>query len=304
MSNHFRPTYVCVGGIIIDDIVFPTGETRMGVLGGGVTHAAAGISLWGHRPGLLASVGHGLPEEVLKRLERDFDLQGLVWLDLPQARAWQIFEWDGKRTEIFRVNNIDPFILEPIPDRISAVYAEAQAVHLLRDANLREWRQHFPSAVILWEPIQPFMVRENLAAFRAALPLIDIVSPNWLEAQQMYGIHDPADLIRAMLDDGASVAVLRMGEAGSMVGRQGQPQLITVPVVPVPQIIDQTGAGNTYCGGFLTGWLETHDLITAACRGAVAASFALEVLGVAEPPPPDQRDARYRQLYQQVIVQN
>jgi len=304
MSNHFRPTYVCVGGIIIDDIVFPNGETRMGVLGGGVTHAAAGISIWGHRPGLLASAGHGLPEDVLKRLERDFDLQGLDWLDLPQARAWQIFEWDGKRTEIFRMDNIDPFILEPIPDRIPAVYAEAQAVHLLRDANLREWRQHFSSAVILWEPIQPFMVRENLAAFRAALPLIDIVSPNWLEAQQMYGIHDPADLICAMLDDGASVAVLRMGEAGSMVGRQGQPKLITVPVVPVPQIIDQTGAGNTYCGGFLTGWLETRDLIIAACRGAVAASFALEVLGVAEPPPADQRDARYHQLYQQVLAQN
>jgi sugar/nucleoside kinase (ribokinase family) len=68
------------------------------------------------------------------------------------------------------------------------------------------------------------------------------------------------------------------------VGMRGRDALLAVPAVPVPEVVDQTGAGNTYCGGFLTGWLKSGDLVEAACCGAVAASFALEVTGVADPP--------------------
>ncbi len=129
------------------------------------------------------------------------------------------------------------------------------------------------------------MVAENLAETRAILPHVDIVSPNLLEARQMYGLQDPVDLVRAMLDDGVAVVALRMGEAGSLVGARDHAELLRVPAVEVPEIVDQTGAGNTYCGAFLVGWKETGDLKAAACHGAVAASFALEVTGVADPPP-------------------
>jgi len=66
--------------------------------------------------------------------------------------------------------------------------------------------------------------------------------------------------------------------------------------VPVEQRVDQTGAGNTYCGGFLVGWEQKHDLWIAGAYGAVAASFALEVTGVADPPTGWQalRDRRYQ----------
>jgi len=148
------------------------------------------------------------------------------------------------------------------------------------------------------------MTRENAAAFRAALPLVDIVSPNLLEAQTLYGEPDPAALVRAMLDDGAPVAVLRMGERGSIAGRRGDPDLLRVPAVPVEAIVDQTGAGNTYCGAFLVGWCETRDLAQASCWGAVAASFALESTGVADPPPNyvALRDTRYRELMNRLAV--
>ena len=291
------PAYVCVGGIIIDDIVLPNGETHMAVLGGGVVHGAAGALIWGQRAGLFACAGRDLPESARQRLERDFDLQGLVWLDLPQARAWQLFEWDGKRTEVFRVDELDPFIYYPDPPQVPAAYAAARGVHLLRDAaHLPDWRARYPDAVLLWEPLQQYMISEHAAEFRAALPHIDIVSPNLLEAALIYGCDDPVMLVHAMLDDGASIAALRMGELGSLVGQRGTPDLIAVPPIPVPHITDQTGAGNTYCGAFLVGWVETGDLRQAACYGAVAASFSLEVTGVADPPPDMAalRDERYR----------
>ncbi len=299
------PAYVCVGGIIIDDIVQPDGQTRMGVLGGGVTHAAAGMLIWGQRAGIFACAGYDLPDEARQRLERDFDTRGLLVLDLPQARAWQLFEWDGKRTEIFRVEVLEPFVYAPTPERLPAAYHRAGAVYLLTDAApLPAWRALFPRAPLLWEPLQQYMVAQNAGEFRAGLPLVDIVSPNYLEAAQVYGDDDPAALVRAMLADGVQVAVLRMGAEGSLVGQRGQETLLRVPAVPVPEVIDQTGAGNTYCGAFLVGWVETGDLLTAACYGAVAASFSLEVTGVADPPPDleQQRARRYAWVRERVTI--
>ena len=128
MSDHDQtpaaPEYICVGGIIIDDIVFADGTTRMAIIGGGGAHAATGVRIWGSRPGLCAAVGADLPDTVLKRLERDFDLQGLQWTDTPQARAWQLFEWDGHRTELPRVANWSWYLANPQPDELPVAVLE------------------------------------------------------------------------------------------------------------------------------------------------------------------------------------
>ncbi len=300
-----HPAYICVGGIIVDDIVLPNGETRMEVLGGGVSHAAAGMAIWDVRPGIFASAGYDLPTRARQRLERDFDTQGIRWLDLPQARAWQLFEWDGRRTEIFRVELAEPFLNMPGPDHLPASYRQAKGVYLLQDGNrIPPWRQAFPDAVIFWEPPQAYMTAQNADEFRATLPLVDIVSPNVLEAAQIYGTDDPAALVQAMLGDGAQMVALRRGAEGSLLGGQGVDGEIVVPAVPVPEVVDQTGAGNTYCGAFLVGWCETHELQRAGCYGAVAASFALEVTGVADPPPnkAEIRAERYRWACEHVAV--
>ncbi len=286
MAEQASPAFVCVGGVIVDDIVLPDGETRMEVLGGGVSHAAAGMAIWDQRAGIIARAGRDLPPRARDRLERDFDTRGLIWLDQPQARAWQLFEWDGRRTEIFRVDDYAPFAFAPEPDFTPPVYRGARGLYLLTGAApLPQWRAQFKRTPILWEPIQQYMVSENAAEFRAALPWVDIVSPNLVEARQVYNLRDPDALVRRMLVDGAPVVALRMGEAGSLVGARNHTGLIVVPPVELPQIVDQTGAGNTYCGAFLVGWVETGDLRRAACYGAVAASFALENTGVADPPP-------------------
>lgn len=301
-----RPAIVCVGSIIIDDIVLPDGVTRMGVLGGGVSHAAAGAAAWGERPGIVACVGRDLPAAARDRLARDFDLQGVIALDVPQARAWQVFEWDGRRTEIFRVDVLEPFLTDPQPEHVPGAYEGARGLHLLRPASdVAGWRARFPAATILWEPSQHFMVAGHLPQFRAALPLVDIVSPNSLEAGLIYGLDDPADLVRAMLDDGARVVALRQGADGSLAARADQPGLIHLPAVPVAEIVDQTGAGNAYCGGFLAGWLATGgDLLAAACYGGTAASFALEVTGVLDPSAvgPAERERRRRWLADRAII--
>ena len=277
--------FIAVGSVIIDDIVYPDGRTSMGVLGGGGTHAAYGIALAGRKPALVGLVGHDLPAEIRVRLERDFDTGGLVWVEHPQLRGWQIFEWSGVRNEVFRVEVIKPFMYGPDPDNSGIPFAAARGLTLLRGAeHVAGWRTRFPDATLLWEPVRIFMLSADREAFLRGIPHADIVSPNLHEAQTMYGVEDELELMLLLLADGVKVAALRMGERGSLVAQRGADEAHYIPAVEVPELIDQTGAGNAYCGGFLVGWCSTGDVAQAGCYGAVAASFTLEYVGCASIP--------------------
>lgn len=296
MTDHVSgpPRYAVAGSIFIDDIVYPDGRTDMEILGGGGTHAAAGVLVWGERAGLYSCVGQGLPESARTRIWRDFDTRGVVELPLPQARAWQIFEWDGHRTEVFRMKVMDPFIHDPQAPDATDAYDGAEAVYVLRDAqNLWRWRARHPHAMMLWEPDQPYMVAENKAEYRETLPMVEIVSPNLVEARALYGIDDPVTLVRQMLADGAKVAALRMGEDGSLGGTGDT--VWHCPAVPVPKVVDVTGAGNTFCGGLMVGWMRTRDIGQALAYGAVSGSFAIEQVGVLDATLVDsaERDRRF-----------
>lgn len=279
------PEYLAIGSVIIDDIVYPDGRTSMGVLGGGGSHAAYGMALAGERPGLVAMVGADLPAEIHARLNRDFDARGMVLTRHSQLRGWQIFEWNGLRNEIFRVDVVEPFMYGPAPDDPAISFQAARGFTLLRGPeHVAGWRERFPGATLLWEPVRVFMLSADRSAFLRGLAAADIVSPNLHEAQTMYGVESPRELLRLMLADGAKAAALRMGEWGSMAARRGEDHAWHFPAVGVPELVDQTGAGNTYCGAFLVGYCQSGDLVTAGCYGAAGASFALEHVGCAQIP--------------------
>ena len=287
------PNFLAIGSIIIDDIVYPDGRTSMGVLGGGGAHAAYGIALCGERPGLVGLVGDDLPGDIRARLEADFDCAGLVATPHPQMRGWQIFEWNGIRNEIFRVKVIEPFMYGPAADDGGVPFVNPLGFTLLRaPEQAGGWRERFPDAVLLWEPVRVFMLSADREAFLRGIAEADIVSPNLHEAATMYGIEDELEIMRQMLADGAPVAALRMGEGGSLVARQGEGPAHFIPAVKVAEVVDQTGAGNSYCGGFMVGFCREGDIIEAGCYGAAAASFTLEYVGC--PRLPADLDAEWR----------
>lgn len=274
--------YISIGSIIIDDIVLPDGETRMGMFGGGSTHAIAGMKVWADEVGISAWVGHNLPAEMEAELRRSFDLAGVVRRDLPSPRAWQLFETDGKRTEIFRTD-MQAFIQNsPRPEELPEHYWSAQGVHYQNDVyRLPEWLEKFRahgSGPVLWEPWGEVTIPENRGLFRELMPLVDAVSPNLLEAQNLTGLKDAKAIAGALLEDGARMVVLRMGAQGSLsMDRTGQ--VVRVPPAPPARIVDVTGAGNAFCGGFVVGLAQTGSLLQAACMGSVSASFTLEQFG-------------------------
>lgn len=74
---------------------------------------------------------------------------------------------------------------------------------------------------------------------------------------------------------------LRLGAAGSLVGTSDG-DFFRVPAVPPAELVDVTGAGNAYCGGFVVGLGRGEGPAEAAARAAASASFALEQIGGAD----------------------
>jgi sugar/nucleoside kinase (ribokinase family) len=296
-QSEMIPQLVGVGAVFIDDIVLPTGQTYMGQLGGGVVHALMGAALWGERPGINAVIGSGLPDEALTHLQDNLDTTGLIQLDLPQIRAWQLFEEDGTRRELYRVQQTEPFIRGAQPSDLPSAYRQADGFYLLQEFDgVRAWCQTV-RGIILWEPLQQIMLPGNREAIRDILQTypITFISPNLKEAQAVYENRSSTEIIQGLLEDGAQGVALRMGEQGSIVADRATGEHWHIPAVPVRQVVDQTGAGNTYCGGLLWGLVRSKSLCEAGLAGAVAASFCLETVGVMNPKQVQlaERDRRF-----------
>jgi sugar/nucleoside kinase (ribokinase family) len=260
----------------------------MAALGGGMTHAAMGMRVWTPDVRPVAEVGGDYPPEMWAQLEAHFDTQGLRKRPgLPTPRAWQLFEVDGHRTEIFRTRYEDLVALNPQPNDIPLDVLASRGVHLQAHAPepLDEWIPRLHAAgvpFILWEPWDPFLVPENFDMFARLAATVDAVSPNLEEGRLLTGAQDPREVLRRLLGTGVSMVALRMGAQGSLVADQGG-TLLRVPAVPPVQLVDQTGAGNAFCGGFVVGMGETGSLAEAAKYAAVSASFALEQFGALYP---------------------
>lgn len=296
MSDPAPPVaYVSVSNVIIDDIVLWDGRTAMATLGGSGTHAVAGMRWWHAGPlGLSAYVGADLPVSMRQALEQlGVDPAGLV--AQPGAvtpRAWQLFEKDGLRTEVFRTSLPAFRALSRTAIQLPTSYWRARGFHVIWGATLAEataflqqLRTVNAQARIVLEPLEDWFA-EAEANWRPLLAHVDAFVLNWVEGRQLSGLEKPeriADWLQAL---GAAQSVIGLGAQGALVKAKdgGAWRIAAVPV----QVVDETGAGNALCGGLLTGLGEGLGWVPAVQRGMVSASFAIEQFGA---PEPDQTRA-------------
>ncbi|NLX08845.1 MAG: hypothetical protein GXY36_04255 [Chloroflexi bacterium] len=284
-------------GIIIDDIVFPQGTTRMGVLGGGGPQTAWGTAAAlgsGETVGLVAGVGRDLdPGALVPLAAARVNLDGVRVTALPTPRAWQTVEFDGRRTQVWRV---EPQTLgEQLArhwDVLPPAYREARwfhwgihpgdaapAIAFARDLRERGRR-------VSLEPFRPPPAPMSDEQIGALLEVCDVFSPNWREAAMMTGSDDERQIIARFRALGGRILALRRGEAGADVWDLPAGRGVRVPAVPTG-VIDPVGAGNTFCGALIA--RLDDGLAEAACHATVAASYAVEQIGIpaALPDPAD-----------------
>ncbi len=286
-------------GIIVDDIVFPTGETRLGVLGGGGVQTAWGMAAAlgsGERVGLAAGIGADLDEITLAPLlGAGIDLAGLRRSELPTPRAWQVLEFSGRRTQVWRV---------PVQtlgaqmarrwDLLPEAYRSARyfhwGIHPGDDRSLafaEDLRQR--GRRVSLEPFKPPDRPLSDDEIRALLAACDVFSPNWLEAIQIAQCDDYPALLARFRALGGRILAIRRGDEGADVWNLAEGRGVHVPAIQTT-VIDVVGAGNAFCGALLARLDE--GLESAACHASAAASYLIEQVGLPAALPDPAEYAR------------
>jgi abhydrolase domain-containing protein 13 len=271
----------------------------MGLIGGDGPHAIMGMQLWATpdcRVGYAGRVGDDFADSVTKRMNAcGVHVNGITKIKRkPTPRAWNLFEdaeLDQRQFVLrtseeqykanFRITN------ECIAGIHATILTHCNGIHMLCSSDrvagmVDSIKSQFSNARwTMWEPSVPCCVNDKLQAFEKAAPLVDILSPNLTEMKQLFEDskltgEKICEKLRAL---GAQLIVLRMGAKGSLVYTV-ESKFIRVPAYPIQRVVDVTGAGNSYCGGFLINYLQTQDPLEAALHGAVSASFTVEQWGL------------------------
>jgi sugar/nucleoside kinase (ribokinase family) len=299
---------VTFSNLIIDDIVLSDGRSFMNTLGGAGTHALIGMRAWSERLGLVASVGADCDIRHRASLEDlGVDLRGLIEREgYKTARAWQLFEPDERRIEIFRTSAEDFERAKPQFGDIPADYLGARGFHIQTGALAElvdlvgQLRAANSQVCLAWEP-SPSQLTAPPAEVQAVLRQVDLFSPDLGEGQMLTGEQAPERILDKLVGWGGRLVALRMGAQGSLVATADGARY-HVPAVPAT-IVDVTGAGNAYCGGFLVGLGAKLGVAEAAARAAVSASFALEQFGVPPFTAEKQAEAARRLAWAQARIE-
>ena len=275
--------FVVYGKIIVDEFHQQDGTVRT-ALGGGGPQAAFGARLWSDSVGLLTRSGTDLERSYVEELRRlDVDLAGWSrFSGIPTPRARMIYDPNELMVGglISSENAWTDLLAQPL--ELPASYRKLRAIHLITEfaaepmIDTARGLQERGVALSL-EPIPGGFDPDG--AMLALLQEVDLVCPDWPTASAVAGCDDPGQVLRHWSTLGPKAIAVRHGARGSYVWSRDQDEAWHIPPVPVP-VVDPTGAGNAYGGGFCVGWTETHDARQAGSRGAVAASMLVRQIGL------------------------
>ena len=271
--------------IIIDDLWFADGTNLPNTLGGAATYAAIAARLWWDEVAIVTGVGTDL-EEVTKGklIASGLRDEGHLRRSPHTIQSRLVYRADGSRTETPAYGPEHFASLQVLPEDIPASLLPAAGTYVFRDLDMPYWdslrKVRGSLGTVLWE-LQDDRIAGRWPEIAALMPLVELFSCNLGEARSLFGDIAPDAMCDQILASGVQAAVLRMGGEGALVATSDHRFRVTPPPSPV---VDVTGGGNAFCGGFLAGWLlHPGNAVFAARCAAASAAHALGQFGPANP---------------------
>ena len=115
------------------------------------------------------------------------------------------------------------------------------------------------------------------------LSQLDFMFPNLDEAALLSGEHDPIKAARALRGRGVKTVLVTLGSEGCLLSSKDAEQYVRMD--PIEMVVDTTGAGDAFCGSFLTGWLRGLEPVQACKLGCAAAAHIVTRMGAHEHAP-------------------
>lgn len=278
------PRLVCLGNMTFDDVVLPNGTERLGCLGGDALYAALSARLLMPGVELVAPVGTDFPAAIAARIaEAGLSTQGMPMRARTTLHNRVAYAKDGSRQ--WTIYDDEPAFddLSPTLNDIPVTFREADAFLLLAmtltaQIRLVDALRANTRAIVALDTQEDYIVG-NEAALRAMIARTDIFLPSAVEVQQLLGHQDWDVALPELAALGPAIVVAKLGEQGCIVFERSSGRLTRVPALPA-NIVDTTGAGDSFCGAFMAEWLGSRDPVSAARAGAAAASFTVEDYGL------------------------
>lgn len=275
---------ITVGTVAFDRIETPFGKVDKTV-GGAATYISLAASVFLEKIGLVSVVGDDFPEPVMQRLrDRGVDLAGLEVLKGKESFFWAgryHYDMNSRDTLETRLN-----VLLELDPKLPEAYRAAPYVMLGNldpgvQAKVLDQMNPRPAMVVL--DTMNFWMDSAMPQLREVIARVDILTINDAEARQLSGEHSLVRAASKILAMGPKYLVVKKGEHGALLF--GENRVFFAPALPLEDVVDPTGAGDTFAGGFVGYLARTKDhsfdnLKRAIIVGSALASFTCEKFGI------------------------
>jgi sugar/nucleoside kinase (ribokinase family) len=305
------PRFIAAGRLSRDYIIMPSGEARLDVPGGNVLYAAAGLAVWepDPRPGIVARVGEDYPRQWLNQFERwGLDARGVRVL--PEAVDVRRFcaypdlhspTFDDPVAHFARCGLAFPKALLGYRNPLAHLDSRTQLLPVsLRQGDFP--RDFLDGSSVHLCPLDLLTHRVVPAVLRQAEITTVTLDPSPGYMTPIYWDDIPAlitgltaflpseedlrnlfqgrsnnlwEMAESLATYGCEMIVIKRGENGQYLYDAATKTCWEVPSYPA-RLVDPTGAGDAFCGGFLAGYRRTYDPLQAVLYGNISASLAIE----------------------------
>jgi sugar/nucleoside kinase (ribokinase family) len=272
-----------VGTVAFDAIETPFGKTDK-ILGGAATFIGLSASHFSLNAAIVSVVGEDFPEAYLQLLQqRNIDISGIEIV-----KGGKTFYWKGKYHN--DLNSRDTLVTElnvlaDFNPKVPVTYQDADVVMLgnlhpnIQISVLDQMTQK-PKLVVL--DTMNFWMDCALAELKEVMKRVDVITINDEEARQLSGEYSLVKAAKVIHEMGPKYVVIKKGEHGALLFHNQE--VFFAPALPLEEVFDPTGAGDTFAGGFSgylaqSGNISFHNMKNAIIQGSNLASFCVEKFG-------------------------
>ena len=270
-----------VGSVAYDTVETPSGRAER-VLGGSASFFAVAASFFSP-VNLVGVVGNDFGEEQLQAFRgRPIDLAGLERMD------GKTFHWQGRYSQDLNSRDTistDLNVFEFFEPKIPAAYRRSELVFLgnIDPVLQRQVLAQVEHPRVVACDTMNFWIKGKPQELRETLAKVHVLLINDQEARELSGEWNLVRAARAILALGPRTLVVKKGEHGVLLF--GHENVFAAPALPLETVVDPTGAGDTFAGGFmgfLAGAPELNDgvLRQAVVMGSTLASFCVEAFSL------------------------
>lgn len=274
---------IVVGTMAFDAIETPFGKTDK-IIGGSATYVAYAASNFLQPVQQVSIVGYDFPEEEMAELRR----RGVALEGVEIVKDKKSFFWSGRYHMDMNTRDTlitDLNVLADFDPKIPESYQGAEFLMLgnlmpkLQKSVIEQLRER-PKLIVL--DTMNFWMEIALDDLKEVLTMVDVLLVNDAEARQLSGEFSLVKAARKIMTMGPKYLIIKKGEHGALLFHGDE--VFYAPALPLEDVFDPTGAGDTFAGGFIGHIARTKDVSfenmkTAIIVGSAMASFCVEKFG-------------------------